>query len=89
MDKGATDMTIPAYETAKWEDGRVVNKGELPLWSGKGEPPAVGEEVTVNDKRGTRVVVTGYEVEAGWLMVTGTRIGDGMRGNLAGAEILY
>lgn len=83
-------MTIPAYiRPVRDAAGNVTNKGSLPLWSGKGEPPAIGAVVTCDDRKGTRVKVTGYEIEAGWLMVVGTRLIDGARGNLAGAEILW
>ena len=79
-----------AYGRPHWVDGRVTNKGGLPLWSGKGEPPAIGSEVTCNDPHGTRVTVTGYRIAGGWLMVRGYRTAEPDKaGNLAGAEILY
>jgi hypothetical protein len=82
-------QNLPAYTAAIWEDGRVINKGRLPLWSGKNRPPFVGDVVTCADKKGTRVKVTGYAVEDGWLMVEGYRVEEpGVSGNLAGAEIL-
>lgn len=86
-----TDMTaaIPTYERAVWANGHVINKGALPLWSGKGEPPAIGSEVTCDDRHGTRCKITGYKVEHGWLMATGVRLSDGFEGDLAGAEIRY
>jgi len=59
-------------------------------WSGKGPVPAVGDVVLCSDRHLTRVVVTGYDVQAGWLMVLGYREADrSVSGNLAGAEILF
>lgn len=80
----------PAHIAAIWKDGRVTNKGGLPLWSGKGPVPAIGATVTCNDKAGTQVTVTGYTVEEGWLMVTGFRTAEPAKvGNLAGTEIRW
>ncbi len=84
------ESKIPAYSIPVWENGRVVNKSETPFWSGMGAPPAIGSEVVCNDRVKTRVMVTGYEIEHGWLMLQGYRVADpSHRGNLAGAEILY
>lgn len=83
-------MTIPAYQRAVWEDGKVTNKGDLPLWSGRGEPPAIGSEVRTFDRFRHRVTITGYQVEGGWLMATGYRTDEpAVKGNLAGAEIYW
>ncbi len=49
----------PAHTVAEWKDGRVINRGALPLWSGKRAPPKVGEVVVCADRKGTRVTVTG------------------------------
>jgi hypothetical protein len=79
-------MVIPEYEVPVWgENYAVLNKGgPLPLWSGKGPVPAVGDVVPVG--RDFSVKVEGYKVDAGWLMLVGER-NDGKRGDLAGAEI--
>lgn len=59
-------------------------------WSGAGPIPVIGEVVTCDDRKLTRVIVTGYSVEAGWLMVWGYRESEpSISGNLAGAEILW
>ena len=81
--------TVPEYAAPIWKDGRVLNKGMLPLWSGKAPPPAVGEEVLCYFKDDPAFVVTGYEIEHGWLMVVGYRKSDPTtRRNLGGVEIL-
>jgi hypothetical protein len=91
-------MTIPAYEMARWEKRgeryELVNRGgELPLWSGKGEPPAVGTEVETSGIVQHRCTITGYDIEQGdgvkWLMALAHRHHDNRRGNLTGAEIHY
>jgi hypothetical protein len=86
-----TTTHLPAYVRAIRDSaGRVTNQGELPLWSGKGEPPPIGAVITCNDRPKTQVVVTAYSVEGGWLMIHGYRQADPSRsGNLAGAEILW
>lgn len=64
--------------------------GNMPVWSGRGLPPAVGSIVRCNDKPRTRVKITGYEVQHGWLMALGERVDEpGRKGDLAGTEILY
>lgn len=81
-------LTCPPYAAAVWENGIITNKGEIALWSGKAPPPPVGAVVICNDKPGTRCTVTGYEVNGGWLMVTGFRTDSPCRtGNLSGYEI--
>lgn len=83
-------VDAPAHTVAIWKDGRVTNKGALPLWSGKGEPPAIGSTITCADKAGTQVTVTGYAIDDGWLMVIGYRTAEPAKtGNLAGIEIRY
>ena len=79
-------MTIPAYEFAIWSGNTVTNTGSLPLWSGKGAVPAIGDVVPVG--RDLTITVEGYVIDARWLMLLGVR-SDGMRGNLAGAEIAW
>jgi len=74
------------YVRAIWAGDTVTNKGELPLWSGKGELPAIGADVPVNRFLSARV--EGYSVEGGWLMLDAQR-SDGKRGTLAGAEIAW
>lgn len=80
---------IPAYVRPIWENGKVTNMGDLPLWSGKGAPPEVGAVVRIAGRQSMHCRITGYEVEGGWLMATGERVEDGKRGNLAGAEIYW
>lgn len=83
-------VDIPAYAAPIWIDGKITNKGDVPLWSGMGPPPAIGSEVTCNDRHATRITVTGYDVEGGWLMVSGYRTADPQKvGNLAGMEIRW
>lgn len=86
-----TLTTLPAYAFATSDvELAAARVTGLPRWSGKGEPPAIGQEVTCNDKPLTRVTVTGYAIEGGWLMVEGFRTADpSKRGTLAGAEILW
>jgi hypothetical protein len=79
-------MDVPKYALPVWKDGKVENKGDLPLWSGKGPVPAIGDVVPVG--RDFSVEVEGYKVDAGWLMIVGVR-SDGKRGDLAGAEIAW
>jgi hypothetical protein len=79
---------IPPHVSAKWRNGRVANRYGWPVWSGKGPVPTIGSEVVAIGSSRPIVVVTGYEVEAGFLMVTGYRVADGKTGNLAGAEIV-
>lgn len=76
---------------AEWKDGRCSNLGgPLPVWGGKGPPPAVGAVITCNDRPRTRCTVTGHAVVEGFLMVEGYRTDDPKwRGNLAGVEILW
>lgn len=78
--------TIPDHARAQWDGNRVINKGDLPLWSGEGAVPNVGDVVPVNRFLSARV--DGYKVEGGWLMLICTR-SDGKRGDLAGAEIAW
>lgn len=83
-------MTIPAYTVAEWNGHEVTNKGELPLWSGKGTPPAIGSVVETSGRIRHQVKITGYAVEDGWLMALGYRVAEPAKsGNLAGAEIYY
>lgn len=83
-------MTVPAYELPVWVDGRVTNKGDVPLWSGKAPPPEIGTTVIASGRIRHEIMVTGYKVDGGWLMIEGYRINDpGFRGDLAGAEIVY
>lgn len=83
-------MSIPAWKRPEWNDkGGATNKGEVPLWSGKGEPPEIGAVVKCSDRKGTEVRVLGYLVMEGWLMIDGLRLHDNQRGNLAGAEVHY
>lgn len=77
---------IPDHVQAEWDGNKLLNKGGLPLWSGLGPVPKVGTNVPVG--RGLTVLVEGYKVDAGWLMIIGTR-SDGKRGDLAGAEIAW
>jgi hypothetical protein len=80
----------PAWTRATWEAGCVTNRDAGTLWSGRGDPPAVGAVIRCNDQPKTRVTVTGYEVKGGWLMVLGYRTDSPCRaGNLGGAEILW
>lgn len=60
---------LPAYELARWEDGRLLARATegSALWSGKNSPPAVGETVRVRHNRIGEVEVTGYFVEDKWL----------------------
>lgn len=87
-------IDLPQWQRPLWEgEGnarRVSNKREgVALWSGKGDPPAVGDVVEIAGPRDERMTVSHYEIEAGWLMIWGRRHSDGFRGNLAGAEIRW
>jgi len=81
---------IPEYARPIYgEENRVmpINKDcGLPLWSGKGEPPAIGSTVPLGGPNDMTVKVEGYAIQAGWLMIIGVR-SDGKRGDLAGMEI--
>jgi hypothetical protein len=89
----ATDTRIPAWTRPVYAEGGFARPtnigGELPLWSGKGEPPAIGS--VVSTRAGNKlldVTITGYEVIDGYLMALGYRTHDPkVKGNLAGAEI--
>jgi hypothetical protein len=78
--------TIPTTAAPIWQDGKLLNRGAVPLWSGKGPVPEVGAVVPVG--KGLTVLVEDYKVDAGWLMLVGVR-SDGVRGDLAGAEIAW
>jgi hypothetical protein len=80
----------PEWTLAQWDGNKLLNRdADKPLWSNPTiDPPAVGAIVVCNDRKNTRVEVTGYEVDCGWLMVRGRRLSDGFTGgNLAGIEI--
>lgn len=92
MDKFTTSYSptvdgIPAYVTSAlakpWDD--------IPVWSGKGAPPAIGSMVT--DKRGREWRVVSYEVRIGanydWLHAVVVQPATGQTADLAGAEIDY
>lgn len=79
------EATPQAWTAPIWEDGKVINKGQRALWSGKERPPEVGSYVAT----GKRVVrVLGYYVESGWLLIWGAAQDErDLEGNLAGMEI--
>jgi hypothetical protein len=80
----------PDWTLAQWEGNKLLNRdSDKPLWSNaRIDPPAIGAIVVCNDRKDTRVQVTGYEIKAGWLMILGKRLSDGFTaGNLAGIEI--
>ncbi|USN14386.1 hypothetical protein KABACHOK_05730 [Brevundimonas phage vB_BpoS-Kabachok] len=62
---------LPAYELARWEDGRLLPPGieGAVLWSGEDSPPQVGATVRVAVNRIGDAEVTGYFVEEKWLGV--------------------
>lgn len=84
----ATRHGIPAWERPVWTDGRVEPGSGLPLWSGKGDPPAIGSIVALAGPGNMTVRVEEYKVDGRWLMILGER-SDGKRGDLAGAEIRW
>lgn len=51
------------------ENGEPEMPGEIALWSGAGDPPAVGDAVVVRMNQCGPGVVTGYLVQAGYLGV--------------------
>lgn len=82
---------VPPFARPDWGNGReLVNADSpLPLWSGKGEPPAVGATVRLAGIGGKSAVITGYEIDGPWLMALGYRADEPeRRGNLAGTEII-
>lgn len=87
---GATIFSKPSdWAFAQWEGGELINRDcGLPLWSGKGEPPEIGDIVELSGPGSLTAAIEGYSVDDGWLMAWGTRC-DGKRGNLAGAEIRF
>jgi hypothetical protein len=85
-----TLTNCPDWTLAQWDGNKLLNRDAgKALWSNATiDPPAIGKIVICNDRKDTRVEVTGYEVEAGWLMIRGRRLADGFTdGNLAGIEI--
>lgn len=46
-------------------DGQSPKDGDLPRWSGRGDPPAIGETVEVGMNAFGKARVTGYFVEGG------------------------
>lgn len=65
---------LPPYQTALWEDGRLIPPAEpVALWSGAAPPPPVGATVRVAVNRHGPVVVTGYFVQEKWLGVIGRK----------------
>jgi hypothetical protein len=78
--------TIPHHTAPIWNDGKLMNRGNVPLWSGKGPVPEIGDIVPVG--KGLTVLVEDYKVDHGWLMLVGVR-SDGVRGDLAGTEIAW
>lgn len=80
---------LPAWEFAKWDGGRLLNDGALPIWSGEGAPPAIGASVLTHGKISHECTITGYIVSGGWLMALAVRVADQVSGDLAGTEIRY
>jgi hypothetical protein len=94
---------VPAHARAVWEKNAETGHFELmngdsplPLWSGKGEPPAIGAEVETSGNVRHKVTITGYTTAplgngrtGSWLMALAHRHHDNKRGDLAGAEIEY
>jgi len=83
---------IPEYAFPLYgEDNKVMPLNKdcgLPLWSGKGAPPAIGSTIALAGPKDMTATVEGYEVKAGWLMIIGVRC-DGKRGDLAGIEMRW
>lgn len=77
----------PNYARPIWREGLLTNKHEAPLWSGKGELPAVGAYVDISGPKNEVATVLGYFIDDGWLMLWCERHSDGRRGDLAGTEI--
>lgn len=78
---------LPPYQTAVWEDGRLLEPGPgVILWSGKAPPPAVGDTVRVTVNRIGEAVVTGYFVEEKWLGVI-VRKPDGTLVHVFGVDL--
>jgi len=80
----------PDWTLAQWDGNKLLNRDAgKALWSNPSfDPPAIGATVICNDRKDTRVLVTGYEIDHGWLMILGRRLSDGFTaGNLAGIEI--
>lgn len=62
--------TCPDFEYVRRENGtrgEILNSSKLPLWSGQGEPPAIGAEVAIKINRLGRCVVVSYFVQDRWL----------------------
>lgn len=64
----AQHSTLPAYTLAVWVDGKTL-PGVGPLWSGKKEPPAIGDVIRINFNGLGEATVTGYFTEDEWLGV--------------------
>jgi hypothetical protein len=60
--------TVPDYTQATWENGKVVS-GVGPMWSGKKEPPKIGETIRIRFNQLGTATVTGYFIENEWLGV--------------------
>lgn len=72
------------YAVAIWDGNTLINADQAPLWSGRGEAPAIGSTVLTSWNT-CAVCVTGYFVAHNWLMLEGTT-DDGTIFNLAGME---
>lgn len=78
---------IPEHTAPIWVDGKLTNGGGLPLWSGKGPVPEVGDIVGIIGPQKDVATVLDYRVDGNWLMLWCQRHRDGVRGDLAGSEI--
>lgn len=78
---------VPPYQTACWEDGRLLAPSEpVALWSGDAPPPPVGATVRVVVNNHGAAQVTGYFVQEKWLGLI-VRKADGALIHVFGAEI--
>jgi hypothetical protein len=90
--------TLPAWEPARWEDGKALDATPGTMrWSNPEPPPAIGEEIIIKMNNCGPAIVTGYFVEHGWLGVRCTLLdppewhrkqnnGDATGGHIFGAE---
>lgn len=57
----------PVWEPATYKDGLPVKGSGAPVWTGKGNPPCIGDTVTTKVNKLGSGVVTGYFVEEDFL----------------------
>ena len=60
---------LPVWERAQWANGELANEAHPYKWSGKANPPVVGERVTMYGGFSGPGTVVEYFVEYGWFGV--------------------